>query len=97
MTREKAKPTPGPWKVGTRYPGRIIGGSAVVAQTTQAIDEGFETAVEIANARLISAAPDMAVALANLLDWCREHTGPKETLELLTAAHNALVKAGERE
>ena len=62
--------TPGPWRIGTNYPCRIIGGGGVIAYACDPQDEGTEREEEKANARLIALAPEMATALRKCVATC---------------------------
>lgn len=56
------KHTPGNWRVGKNYPCRIIANEQPIAFACDPQDEGTETEEELANARLISAAPELLIA-----------------------------------
>lgn len=57
--------TPGPWRIGKRFPGRVIRGDRVVALCTPNGCDDSPNAEEAANARLIAAAPTL-YAIAKL-------------------------------
>lgn len=58
--------TPGPWRIGNRHPCRVIAvrespdAGTWVADTCREQDEGTEQPEQLANARLIAAAPETA-------------------------------------
>ena len=58
----KTQHTSGPWKTGNKYPTRIIGGQTNIAATALPDDESNPSNEQIANARLIAAAPDLLAA-----------------------------------
>ena len=55
--------TPGPWRTGNRHPCRIMTQGTIVAYACDPQDEGSEREHEKANARLISAAPELLAML----------------------------------
>ena len=52
----ETKHTPGPWKVGTKHPCRVIGGHDLIAYCCEPFDEGTEYDWQKANAHLIAKA-----------------------------------------
>jgi len=87
--------TPGPWKIGSRHPGRVIADGAFVACCTSHPDDDDQpNEVEAANARLIAAAPELVVALEDLeplLDSCWDLVDPPDK-ERITQARAVLAK-----
>ena len=78
----RAGHTPGPWKVGTNHPCRIICPSLglLIGYAIEPEDEGTETETEKDNARLIAAAPDMEIALQDILEWTDAYNGTEDSL-----------------
>lgn len=75
--------TPGPWANHGRIPGTPGLPHSVVAAKTliaRVYSEAFgDEAQELANARLIAAAPELLEALTNLLAWAQDvHTPGKD-------------------
>ena len=64
--------TPGPWTLGTRHPGRVLARGSVngfVAMVCAlAEDTASPSEQELANARLIAAAPALKDAVQEMLD-----------------------------
>lgn len=104
--------TPGPWSLGTSYGlhgvtieaanGRAVCG--VIAVTKMAYDKGGERAHEVgtpdgwANARLISACPDMFDALRRARDFVSLKSPGSGLLECIDAALNKSGhSAGQKE
>jgi hypothetical protein len=79
--RENGAHTPTPWKTGTKYPTRVIGGnsdtSMIVAGTALPVDEGSPNETEIANAAFIVRACNSHEALVrelrNLVDFINQY------------------------
>jgi hypothetical protein len=83
--------TPGPWRVGKKYPGDVVhtASSALIARSII----GSETERE-ANARLIAAAPELLEALKLCAAVCSGDTLYKNGLvRALEAARAAIAKA----
>ena len=55
--------SPGPWRTGSKHPCRVIADGHLVAYACEPQDEGTEYKEQIANARLIAAAPRMLQTL----------------------------------
>jgi hypothetical protein len=100
-----SKHTPGPWTVqksgsfGWSIRGNWHGDISKLAYVDAGICEirGKFFDEQKANAALMAAAPELAVALRALLDWGRKHTSPRDTNTphaLLVAAADVLAKAG---
>lgn len=87
--------TPGPWfitgsmtkYVEARIPGRMI--QEVAACGPTAADDGYGEQ-QMANARLIAAAPDLLEALSEVVEWLEhgDHAGPMHS-----KARAAIAKA----
>jgi hypothetical protein len=64
--------TPGPWKVGTKHPGRVMAangrGNVIAYCTPHPDDTDSPTEEEAANARLIAQAPALYEALKDCLE-----------------------------
>ncbi len=77
-------PTPGPWEViaSTSFPGRYLIAQSQSATPVLAVAETIQVSapegMEIANARLIAAAPEMYAALEALMN-----DEPRSTAEML--------------
>jgi hypothetical protein len=95
MTQDKKQHTPAPWIYEYDHlhgdASVEIGDRRFVVQI-DAINGGTEDE-QIANARLIAAAPEMLEALEGMLEWARRVKGkPPEGLEVFNAI-NAIARA----
>lgn len=97
--------TPGPWKAvlntsPAAIPGHLIKTNDSVERPIAALWEGGGTRgkpEQIANAQLISAAPELYEALVWLISSIPHHEGDDNLTEPLAAAESALRKArGEK-
>lgn len=101
MTNQTTKHTPGPWRQGINFPSRIIAGdgdnSRIVAGTCLPVDEDSPNEIELANACLIAAAPDLLAALkrtySTLGDAAIRGTRAKPTVEELNGIMDDLRAA----
>lgn len=87
--------TPRPWKQGVKHPGRVFSNFKVVAYCTAPEDEGSETKEEKANARLITASPDLLEACKtckNYIDWILTKYNPETTYDI-SGLDNLIAKA----
>lgn len=90
-----AKHTPGPWETrdANNQPGhqQVWGGGMMVADCETLVEN--ETAV--ANARLISAAPDLLEALWFVQKWMKMRSDKGEVFpsQLVNSVHEAIAKA----
>jgi hypothetical protein len=90
-----AQHTPGPWSrnipPATKYPIVFAGRNTHIAALR--VDRGVTDQEAEANINLIAAAPDLLVALYNLVELCDDvFVKPKECDDL-TAARAAIAKA----
>lgn len=74
MSAQNAKPTPGPWHVGRKVARMVYAtnGTPICECDSMEESEDLVTRVaemELANARLTAAAPDLLEALVNLSGW----------------------------
>lgn len=98
-----AKHTPGPWDVERHgvVTAMVSGHRRQVALSTgdaamHAPSEQTMEAIQEANARLIAAAPELAEALEELLDWANAPLHEQGRENALKKARAALKKAGVR-
>jgi hypothetical protein len=91
-----AKHTPGPWKcqpIGSSLLNHRRGFEISGPETERSVRDVREDEVR-PNARLISAAPDLAEALASTVKFLRFNIGVPHEHAILKAARAALRKAG---
>ncbi|KVV22341.1 hypothetical protein WK80_22400 [Burkholderia multivorans] len=97
------KHSPGPWTNHGRITGPGLPHSAVVAETliARVFSKYFgDVEQEVANANLIAAAPDMALALEMIAaedDAARHNGTPLLTSGVRMTLDAALIKAGRKE
>ena len=96
---EKIKHTPGPWTNHGRITGPGLPHSAIAAETliARVFSKHFgDIEQEVANANLIAAAPDMAMAL-ELIAADADAGNSRLTSGVRTMLDDALIKAGRKE
>jgi len=92
LAKTKRKPTPGPWSVSEGSPDiGIVTDEVLVAMVVQDEDFPCEPQAQMANARLIAAAPDLAQGYATILD--RLATKPMQDDELADLCRAMIAKA----
>ncbi len=95
------KHTPGPWQVGNRHPCRIIanngGAYDLIGTTCEIDDEGTEYEHQVANARLIAAAPELLASLKFMLAGAEAEPSMAIYKAHIEQARAAILKAEGRE
>jgi hypothetical protein len=84
------KHTPGPWKQDTL--GRTTVWAPGAGKNAVAVCQGLERDENIANARLIAAAPELYAALRDALDALKTGTAESAAAVLIDAGRAALAK-----
>ncbi len=98
--------TPGPWTVKTHtswsdlvvYASYSLGQWPICSLNKRATDKQsnhpeIEGPMQVANARLIAAAPDLLAALEGIIDLATAHDYETEKMEAIVVARAAIAKA----
>jgi hypothetical protein len=88
MNEIKPTPTPGPWEIDERFPGSYAIEPNVAWLGASSSHQNGEN---LANARLIAAAPELLEALEEMARFCQ--TGDYDGRDPLDMAFEAIAKA----
>lgn len=88
-----ANHTPLPWRLGTRYPSRVLGGTVVVAMTCDPQDQGTENEREKADAALIVSAVNQCASLLARVERLEEACKKALTCASIDSGVRELIRA----